>query len=420
MKFLSAGIIICMSLIVSACASYPKNPPEQVAHHIKRAQEAMSKGERDRAVEEISIALIIETGNEKIKTLFDSEPITREYYIGYLEKSASEVTTVYQAGIAYKNLTNVKNSGVLPESVVESLFAVLSETVVSGNSSGSIPFDLGDKVEDFPELQSAAHQKIIVSRSIKNLQDKNSKSRPIAELMRHIEKTGVTSIESKQIESLLPTMNLRESELDSVSTLYPKFAAARREEITARVFFDLKNGDRLLSDDLLQAFRGAVRGVQWVESAGPKVTTLTIERVQNVEKTLPETSQTITYAQHEVNIFSAALFMPRNASYLYEITSGGSEIEYGYVVTATVAGKKIHDEVIRGKVGGAYKTCRNARIQNVFGGVNPAGFTANDDMQNRCSGPSSVKLENLRKEVFSKITEGVLNVPSIKVAHELN
>jgi hypothetical protein len=112
--------------------------------------------------------------------------------------------------------------------------------------------------------------------------------------------------------------------------------------------------------------------------------------------------------------------MPRNASYIYEVVSGGAELEYGYVVTATVDGKVIYDELIRVKVGGQYRRCQNARIQNVFGGTSSAGFVANDDMRQRCAGPSSVSIEQLRQEVFSKIIDGVLKVPPIKLAHELN
>jgi hypothetical protein len=112
--------------------------------------------------------------------------------------------------------------------------------------------------------------------------------------------------------------------------------------------------------------------------------------------------------------------MPRNASYLYEVVSGGAEIEYGYVISAIVDGKMVHDEVVRGKVGGEYQRCQNSRIQNVFGGVSSANFVANDDMKQRCASPSSASIEELRKDVFSKIVDGVLKVPKIKLVHDLN
>lgn len=147
-------------------------------------------------------------------------------------------------------------------------------------------------------------------------------------------------------------MNIRLDELEIVARIFPKFAAARREEMTTRVFMQVKNGDRILSDDLLQMLRSRIRGVEWVSSAGPKTVTLVIERLRNDERILPERTETITYSHSEVNFISAALLMPRNASYLYEVVSGGAEIEYGYVISAVADGKAIYDELIRGRVAG--------------------------------------------------------------------
>lgn len=330
----------------------------------------------------------------------------------------TDVSMAYQATSTLETLSTAKSAGVFPENQMSDLFAKLRKTVADGNTTGSIPFDLSDKIDQFPELKSPSHQQIIVNRSIKNLQGTGSRS--VEALIEYTQRVGADSVEGRRIESLLPTMNIRSNELETVSKVFPAFAKARKEEITARVFLQVKNGDRLLTEDLLQALRNRVRGVEWVSSSGAKTTTVVIERVRNDERTMSERSQTITYAQHEVNLLSAALLMPRNASFLYEVVSGGTEIEYGYVVTASEIGKQIYDEVVRGKVGGEYQRCQNARIQNVFGGVSSAGFVANDDMQQRCSGPSSASMEDLRKDVFSRVVDSVLKVPPIKLVHELN
>ena len=420
MKFLAITTILSLSAFLSACATYPQSREDQATYHASEARSAISKGDSTNAANQIDVALTRPTGDAKIKELFASYPKGRDYYLAYLEKSIVEVSSAYQAAAAFEKLSTVKSAGILPEDQVRELFTKLMKVVTDGNTTGSVPFDLGDKIDLFPELKSPAHQQIIVNRSIKNLQGNGSGSRPVSALVEYVQRIGIDSVEGKRIESLLPSMNIRRDELDAVAKVFPKFAAARKEEITARVFLQVKNGDRLLSEDLLQTLRSRVRGVEWVPSVGPKITTLVIERLRNDEKTLPERSQTITYAQHEVNLLSAALLMPRNASYLYEVVSGGAEIEYGYVVSAVADGKTIYDEVIRGKVGGEYRRCQNARIQNVFGGVSSAGFVANDDMQQRCAGPSSASIDELRKEIFSKVVDGVLKVPPIKVAHEIN
>lgn len=420
MKFRTTATILSLSIFLAACAIYPQSREDQATYHASEARAAISKGDSTNAANQIDVALTRPTGDTKIKELFASYPKGRDYYRAYLEKSIVDVSSAYQAAAVFEKLSTVKSAGIFSEDQVRDLFANLMKVITDGNTTGSVPFDLGDKTDLFPELKSSAHQQIIVNRSIKNLQGNGSGSRPVSGLMEYVQRIGIDSVEGKRMESLLPTMNIRRDELEVVAKVFPKFAAARKEEITARVFMQVKNGDRLLSEDLLQTFRGKVRGVEWVPSVGPRTTTLVIERLRNDEKTLPERSQTITYAQHEVNLLSAALLMPRNASYLYEVVSGGAEIEYGYVVSAIADGKTIYDEVIRGKVGGEYHRCQNARIQNVFGGVSSAGFVANDDMQQRCAGPSSASIDELRKEIFLKVGDSILKVPPIKVAHELN
>lgn len=420
MKFITRATIFSVSILLAACTTYPQSREDQAAYHANEARAAILKGDSITAAAQIDFTLARPTGDAKIKDLFSSHPKGQDYYRAYLEKSIANISIPYQAEAVIEDLSRAKSAGIFPENQMRDLFAILSKVVTEGNTTGSVPFVLSDKIDLFPELKSPEHQQIIVNRSIKNLQTKDSGSRPVSALMDYVQRIGIDSMEGKRTESLLPTMNIRSDELEAINKVFPKFVAARKEEITARVLLQVKNGDRLLTEDLLQTLRSRVRGVEWVSSVDPKTTTLIIERLRNDEKTLPERLQTITYAQHEVNVLSAAFLMPSNASYLYEVVSGGAEIEYGYVVSASKNGKPIYDEVIRGKVGGEYRRCQNARIQNVFGGVSSAGFVANDDMQRRCADPNSASIDELRKEIFSRVVDDVLKVPPIRAVHELN
>jgi len=399
----------------------PTNPEDQASYWVSNASSSISKNDSQNTGHQIASALDLPTGGAKVRELFASQPKGREYYKMHIEKDISRVSSIYQANSIFQLLTTTKNSVVFPENQIAELFDNLRKKVIEGNISGLVPVDLSDNLSNFPELKSAEHQRVIIDRSIKNLQGNGSGSRLVAALIEYVQRVGVNSVEGKRIESLLPTMNIRRDELDVVAKVFPTFAVARKNDLTAQVFIQIKNADRLVNDDLMQVLRHKVRGVEWVPSAGAKTTTVVIERVRNDEKTLPERTQTITYATHEVNLLGAVLLMPRNASYLYDVVSGGAEIEYGYVVSAIVDGKTIHDEVIRGKVGGEYNRCQNARIQNVFGGVSSAGFVANDDMQRRCNNSSSaVSMEDLRKDIFSKVVDSVLKIPPIQVVHDLN
>lgn len=411
--------IIGLSCLMLACATpYPNTPEGQVAFYVNQAQVAISKGNCSSAGPEIDAAISRPTGNEKIKEFFSKDEKARDCYYELHQKQIAGVSEASRANAIFLKLTAIKEAEIFSGGQVNALFAMLEKTVTDGNVTGSVQLVLGDKTDRFPALSNAYHQKIIINRSVENLQ-KGSDVRPVAALMSYVTKHGVDSIEGKRIESLLPTFNIRRDEIDVVGKIFPKFSSTRKEEITARVFLQVK-GDRLLAEDVRQLLREKIRGVEWVASSGSGSVNLIIERIRSDEKNSPEQSQTITYAQHEVDTLSAVMLMPRNASYIYETVSGGSTIEYGYVVSAVIDGKTVADDLIRGKVGGEYKRCQNSRIQNVFGGTTSAGFVANDDMRQRCSGPSSISIEQLRQEIFSKVLDGVLKITSIKRAHELN
>lgn len=417
---LKTFVALSATIFLFGCATYPQTPEEQLAYHVDAARAAISKGDIVQAGTQIDIALRRPTGGQKIKELFASDPKARGIYRAFLEKGITDILSGSGAVVAYEQLSIAKTVGIFAEDEMNGLFVKLERAITEGNIYGSIPFDLDDKIDYFSALKDPVHQKIIVDRTITNLQNSGSTIRPIKGLLEYVKRVGVASAEGKKIKSLLPTMNIRRGELELVATVFPDFAASRKDELTARVFLQVKGADRLFMEDLLQALRANIRGIEWVPAPGEKTVTLTVERVRYDEKTQPERSQTITYAQHEVSLIHAALFMPRNASYLYEVISGGAEIEYGYVVTALAEGKTIHDEVVRGKLGGEYRRCQNARIQNVFGGVTSAGFVANSHMEQTCAGQNAVSMDALRSEVFSKLVDGVLKVRPIKAVHDLN
>lgn len=412
-------LLAALILVLSGCATYHRSPEEEASRYVDMAKSAISKGDGYAAATYTDFALHQPTGAQTVRNLFAEYPKVRDYYRVHKEKEIAEMSLVYQPAAIHEKLLLAKSAGIFSESEMSDLVAKLNKAVTDANLTGTIPFDLGDNIEPFPDLKDSTHQVIMLDRTIKSLQS-GSGGRPIGPLMAYAQRVGPASAEGKRIENLLPSMNVKRDELEGVAKVYPAFSAARKAAITARIHLQVKNGDRLFADDIKQALRAQIRGVDWVPDAGLNVTILGIERVRNDERTLPERTLTITYAQHQVNLISAALLMPRNASYLYEVVSGGAEIEYGYVVSAITDGKTAYDKVIRGKVGGEYRHCQNARIQNVFGGVNPADFVANEDQQQRCSGPSATSMDQLRNEVLSKVVEGVKEVPAIKAAESLN
>jgi hypothetical protein len=416
--------IFTLSVLLSACAGgIPTKPEEQATFYLEQGSSAYSKGLYDLSVNNISSALEKPTGAEKVREAFKNQPGMKKTYFENLNERISNIRDAWDVNKANTEIQKAQRAFVFSEAETSTLKSKFDTTLVEGNRTGTIKLTLADKIDTLTVLQTPEHLQLIVDRTLLAL---TSNSNPdqrgslVTELMNYVQKVGKNSSEGQKIATLLPSMNIRRSELGTVEKVFPDFVAARKEHLTTKVSLQVKNADRLFSDDVISNIKSSIRGIEVVPKSGPTITTVTIDKARHDEKVTPERTETITYSNSDVNILQAALFMPRGASYLFDQLSGGAEIEYGYVVTATQDGKTIFDEVVRGKLGGEYSRCQNARIQNVFGGVSRADFVANDDMQRRCSGASNISMEELRKQVFSKITDGVLRIEPIKAVHELN
>lgn len=416
-------LTVIAALLLTGCfATYPQKPEDQATYHVDVASTEFGKGNHTVAGAHFESALERPTGAAKVKEYFSGNPEAKALYFKRLESNVRDSSGTLNTNWAFDKIQAAKAAGIYTAAEIDSLLAQLNKTVADKNLSGDLDIDFDDlaKLANFPQLQAPEHQQAILDRTIKKLQNRNQYNRPIRELMNYVQKNGVDSPVGLKVASLLDTLNIRASELEVVGKVFPQYAAQRKEHMVAKVNLVVKNADRLFADDIKAELRNNIRGVEWVAESEQKTITLVIERARNDEKVLPERTETISYSTSQLNIIEAALFMPRGASYLYDLSTGGAEIEYGYVINALSNGKTIHDEVVRGKVGGDYRRCQNARIQNVFGGVSPASFVANPDMQQRCSGSNSVSIDDLRKQVLAKLTQGVLNVTPIKMVHELN
>lgn len=410
--------------VLSACAtSFPSSPEAQATFYVNEARKVISAGGCHDAGRQIDFAISRPTGIQKTQDFFEGSSRAFDCYVMYIENLIDQLSAVYYAFDALERIETAADAGILPADIHRRLSERLVAKIVEGNQSGVLPFDLGDRIESFPELESPENFTIIVNRTITNLQNteyRQDRNRMTESLMAYVQAIGVESEEGQRIESLLPTLNVRRGDLTSVAAVFPEFANAWRDELSIQVHLQVENGDLLLEEDLRKALDLRIRGLEWVDSPGDGVVELAIEKVRHVESNIPESSQTISYARHQVNLVGGVLLMPNNSSYLYELIQGGASIEYGYVVTARGEDAIVHNEVVRGNVRQEYARCQNARIQNVFGGVTPANFVANRDMETRCNRASSVSMEDMRSQVYSAVAEEVLRIKPIRNVHDLN
>ncbi|OAH99730.1 hypothetical protein [Methylomonas methanica] len=365
-------LLIFCSIVTNGCSSFPKTPDEQAKFYLDNAIISAENGNAKDFCEKIDNAIILPTGPIKTSAIFSSNRHLKENYTECLRERINKITNVYQVTNSNKigvldALLIARSNNLIEINVADELYKDLANAVYNGNINGTLPLHLTENISEFPELNSGVHQRLMADRSIKKLQSgQGVRSTQINALVNYIKKLGIESEEWRRIQSLLPTMNIRSDEINIISTVYPDFALARKEQVSLQIYFDFKNGNRLLRDDILKILKTKIRGIEWVSTASDKTINLTIDQVRNDEKTLPEKTESIIYQRHEVDLAHGLLSMPDHSSFIYDILTGGSEIDYGYVITASQNGNIIYDDVVRGKQGGEYRKCKNFRIQNAF------------------------------------------------------
>jgi hypothetical protein len=412
-------IIITSSLCIAWLLVGSTDRNEQAGWYLEKAKANFSSGSVTNSAYHIDNALGLPNGNAKVRALFNESPAIKAAYISRLKGNITALSAPAQVPNVSDSIQMVVRSNVLSASENSQLIDDFNNRLLTGNQNDGIPFLLGDEAQSYDVLRTPDQLDLIFKRTLRFYRERVG-VRHVSSLLDYAHRNGAGSADELALRAQLSSLNITASELEGVEKFYPEFAAIRRAQITKRVYFSVKNGDRLFADDVFEKLKSRLRGIEWTSKPTPGTLELVVERVRSDEKILPESTQTVTYGYSDVNALYAALFMPRNASYMFDLTSGGATIDYGYVITAREAGKPTHEQVARGKVEAAYGKCLNARVQNVFGGTTAATFIANDNMQSRCARQTAPSLDDLRSEVLDKLITKVLEVPPIRTTNEMN
>jgi len=139
-----------------------------------------------------------------------------------------------------------------------------------------------------------------------------------------------------------------------------------------------------LEEDVAGKFKNKSQLIQFVREPSQDALEITLSELRYEERVDPERTQTAVVGNLQVNPLLAALAMPRGASFLYDVTEGGAEIQFAYEIRAMQGSKVIFEKLLRDKIGDTYYYCSNARVQNVFGGLSGATFWPNAQVEAFC------------------------------------
>ena len=228
--------------------------------------------------------------------------------------------------------------------------------------------------------------------------------------MKHAQVSGLGSVADRQLRARVEVLKLSTPEIRQYVVPFDRALGQRLLDARAiKLVVKSDPSDRLLEEDVRDLLKKN-EDITFVTDISVDTTILTVGKLQYEERSIPDNKQTITYRQYEVNLVGAILLMPRDASYMYEYVTGGHEITAAYLIKIEKNGRIKSDKVFRDRVSKTFSSCENARIVNVFGGVQRAEFVANQDMSNRCNGVSSRSSPNdSRSEIMGKVVDEVLS-----------
>lgn len=416
-KNIGAALALC--LLVAACASVPKDPALQAAHHTQAAISAFEKGDLRRGVLQVEIASTKQNGPAHLRQTFTTNPSALAALVNGVEDLIAASTGPSELKSIFRRVRKISSGGYLDAGTTTRIETVLMARIDSKIDSGALVLDEGTL--EMSGLLGTTKMEKMFGRTMEAYGDPSFEDRDMKSVLSYLATVGANSVTTATFRASLPRLNVRADELSVLEPFAPEFVVKRRRDISLDAYVSVKNADRLFADDLMGKLAKDIRGVSWIREPKPDAIELVVERVRNDEKEIPSTSRTITYAYHQVDFGSALLLMPQNASYQFDLRTGGAEIEYGYVVSLFRGGKRISEEVVRGKLGGSSISCENARIVNVFGGVTAATFLANNDMRSVCgSGGKKTSMDDLRSQLLTAITAKVLEHPDISRIHQMN
>jgi hypothetical protein len=410
--------LAALAIALTGCATYPSDPNKQAAYHITLAKAEFDKGQYAAGAMDIMTAADRTDGALQVRALFAKDEGVKIKFAGFVKKEIDEVAGMPSAKQCSDLLRKIARLHILDNQDVALLTATFERNVIAANISGAIPFTINSDALDIEALSGPDQRTIMFGRTLDAYSRPDYSSRDIPSVVAYVQTAGAAA--RADFISRLPHLNIRGSEIPAVAPLAPAFAERRKREITLDAHLVVKNADRIFADDLSSSIARAIRGVTWLSNPQNEAVEIMVERVRNSEKEFPSTTRTVTYSNSQVDILSAVLLMPKGASYQFDMRTGGAEIEYGYVVSAWKGGKQMSESVVRGKIGGQFRSCENARIVNVFGGVTSAGFDANDDMRSACSNQTPVSLDVLRNGVLTAIAEKIRDVPQVAAVNAMN
>ncbi|NYZ22785.1 hypothetical protein [Azospirillum oleiclasticum] len=412
--------IIGTAFVLGAIALASCRTADYAADQLNDAEADVTAGRYTLALGKMNYYVTQQTpyGERARKTINSNEKLkaTIPRYYKELLNSAYSIARLSEVG---RQIPAMAQFGLIGKDAETELLRYADQYALESYRNGRYKVDLSHDISLYPSLQSPEIGSEIFLASLEKAKgDSAPDPYLVKSIFSVVANEGKNSPKSKLVLQSLPEMRISKAQMQEVvAPLFPEQARKILADRSVSVRLFVSPEDRLLYEDLSSKLRDISPNISLVSGSEQATVSIFVKKLQWEERQAPSMVQPVMYAQHEVDLLSAVLLMPKNATYIYDVSTGGVQINYAFEVKAAMKNEKPFDDLIRNKIVREWKICSNARIQNVFGGVQPASFVANSHMQQMCNGGSSaVSVDQLRDAAISEVVKTIRKIPVIDKA----
>ncbi len=400
-------------LLVSACTQTEFQRYEQAQTERENALEtSLARGDYKEAYNTINERFISTSTIQELTVKFPE--FARE--VGnFLYLDLGDISDKSSVIEMSRRIESAVSFGFIDETVENDLTNRLGQIAMQGNLNGTFEFVNTDDYKGIPALVESEAEIIIFERSLEILQNRPLDRSLFLKTLHEAKAKGKGSIQYTMMLEALPTLPLTRKELHyDISNVFPEFAESALADISANIYLVTEPPDRLLYDDLAIELE-KIAGINVVSEFQSALVEVEVTKLQFDESPVSERTQTIVLGYGQVDVVSRVLLMPKNASYLYDYITASGGIDYAIEIRVKKDGSEIYNELVRNRISVNHSYCLNARIQNVFGGIQPADFFANDAMKQHCSGRRrNIDMSDLRRDVYKEVSRRIAAVPVVR------
>lgn len=410
-------IVSALALIALLGCQTTNQSVDYNAKAINDAKKLVSDKKYDDAFRNISTYIY---GDDKYSVMaiqmIASDSNLRDAAISKINENASNSIGISQLNRYYREMKKLSDSGAIDASVFRSFADKSNDIAIKKYKEGVFSITLSDDVSAYQSLSSSEIRDSIARNTLEKLVEQGQPDDKMVNayfdyLSNTDKKNPLRLATTKSLGSIKFTTSQIQN---TISKFYPDFAekALSNRIISARVV--IEPDDRLLLEDLADRLKPLAPALTIRQNSTDTTAVIKIKKIQWDESRQPDHTQTVIYGQGDVDFLAAVMLMPRNSSYLFDVSTGGISLNYAFEVSYDAKAQPHFDKLVREQASRSWTTCSNARIQNVFGGVQPASFVANPRMQQICNGGSSVTIQELRSEALSRIVTAISSIPQVE------